>query len=119
MDAIAGGVDVAAGAAVAGVLAAGARDGTVRPAAGREAAVADGVGSGMGCTIAEGAGAGVGAGRGVGVWPEGGRSKSRTGGVITVGAVLFCAAAGAARSINGISAVVARRENAVTARALA
>lgn len=117
MEVAAGGVDTAA----AGALAAGARAGAVRPAAGRDAPVADGVGSGMGCTIAEGAGvgAGAGAGRGVGVWPEGGRSKSRTGGVITVGAVLFCAAAGGAESINGISAVVARRDNAVTARALA
>lgn len=87
------------------------------------AAAGVGVGIGIGWTDGGGAGAGVGVGaaigRGVGVCPEGGRSKFPTGGVMTLGAVLFCAAAGPARSRKGISAVVARRENAVTHRALA
>lgn len=108
----AGGTTVAAGPDAA----AGARAG--RGVVGRVPAGV-GAGIGIGWTIGAGAGVGAGAGRGVGVWPDGARSKSRTGGVMTVGAVLFCAAAGVARSRTGISAVVARRENAVTRCALA
>lgn len=90
-----------------------ARGGAVRAGAG--------VGSGIGWTIGAGAGAGVGVGvgRGVGVWPDGGRLKSPTGGVITTGGWLVCPAAGAARSTKGISAVVARRVNTVTPGPLA
>lgn len=89
--------------------------------AGTRVAAGVGVAIGMGWTIGAGVGdgAGVAVGRGVGVWPDGGKSKSRTGGVMTLGVALLCATAGAAKSRRGISAVVARRENAVTRRALA
>lgn len=108
---------MAAGVEAAGTPTAGVRAaaGVERLASGRTAAVAEGVGIGTGWTVA----AGVGVGAGDGVWPDGGRLKSRTGGVMIAGGVLSCAATGAARSMIGISALVARREYAVTRGALA
>lgn len=107
--------------AVMGGTAAGAGAWARRGAVARGGAAGVGVGIGIGWTIGAEVGAGVGAavGRGVGVWPEGGRLKSPTGGVMTTGAWLSCPAAGAARNTKGISAAVARRVNTVTRGALA
>ena len=85
----------------------------VGEALGRIAGV--GVAAGRGVAV----GAAVGRGLGVGVAPLGWSWKSPIGGVMITGRWLLWAIAGIARSRKEVSAVVARRFNAVTGRALA